>query len=175
MQRVIIPKTYADINSPLIFLAGPIRGAPKWQDEAIKYIIKEDKEVVIASPTRTVEKDIVQYLVSGKNDVEGRQRAWERHYLDVAAKNGVIMFWLPGEVNHSCSKAYGAMTRKELGLVLGWYKFDKSIRFCVGTDGRFSEFRTHLYDINIDAPNIEIKNSLEGSCQEALRLIRLAR
>ncbi len=37
MAKVIIPKTYVkEVQTSLIFLAGPIRGAPNWQDEAIR-------------------------------------------------------------------------------------------------------------------------------------------
>jgi hypothetical protein len=40
MGKVIIPKTYVkDIEAPLIFLAGPVKGAPNWQDEAIIFLL----------------------------------------------------------------------------------------------------------------------------------------
>ena len=171
MPGIILPKTYVkDLDSPLIFLAGPIRSAPDWQNKAIGIILSNDPDVVIASPRRELKDEFLDQQLKGDDSYFHRQRAWERHYLDIASKTGAILFWLPGEEEHNCRKVYGAMTRFESGLVLGWYKYDKSISFCVGTDGEFSEFDTMLYDFSSDAPNVEIKRTLEETCLEAIRL-----
>ena len=43
MPHVVIPKTYVEeIGDPIIFLAGPIKGAPNWQSEAITIISSYD-------------------------------------------------------------------------------------------------------------------------------------
>jgi hypothetical protein len=43
MAGVIIPKTYVTmITDPLIFLAGPILGAPNWQDKAIEILFSQN-------------------------------------------------------------------------------------------------------------------------------------
>jgi hypothetical protein len=170
-NRLIIPKIYVkDINYPIIFLAGPIRSAPNWQDKAIKYIISKDPNIIIASPRRGIRDNISPYIITGDENYFPRQRAWERHYLDVATSNGAIMFWLPFEEEHNCNKVYGAMTRFELGLVLGWYKYNKEISFCIGTDNDFSEFDIMNYDLKLDAPLKEIQYSLEKTCDKAIEL-----
>ena len=64
------------------------------------------------------------------------------------------------------------MTRLELGQWMTKYTYDPSIRFCVGSDGLFSELRTIAYDLQVDAPDKEIKKTLEETCVEALRLAR---
>jgi hypothetical protein len=171
MGSVIIPKTYVkEIHVPLIFLAGPIRSAPNWQDAAIEAILLRNADLVIASPRREVGENIKQHLLRGDENVFPRQRAWERYYLDLASRSGAIMFWLPGESTHNCQKAYGAMTRVELGQWMTNYRHDKSIRFCLGTDGRFSEFGPIKYDLSLDAPDKRIFGSLDDTCSEAIRL-----
>ncbi len=99
-----------------------------------------------------------------------RQRAWERHYLDLASKQGAILFWLPGEEHHDCNKVYGAITRMELGQWMTSYKHDNSIRLCIGSDSKFPELHTVQYDLSLDAPDKDIKKTLEETCFEAIRL-----
>ena len=82
------------------------------------------------------------------------------------------MFWLPGEREHNCDKVYGAMTRVELGELITDYKYDKSTRFCVGTDGKFPEMHTIEYDLQIYAPNMKIFRTLEETCDEAIRIAK---
>ena len=171
MGKLIIPKTYIqDINFPLIFLAGPIRSAPNWQDEAIKILFSQESNLVIASPRREVRENISKYIVAGDENYFSRQRAWERYYLDIASKAGAILFWLPGEAEHNCQKSYGAMTRLELGQWMTHYRYNKSARFCIGSDGKFSELDTIKYDLSMDAPNKRVISTLEETCKETIRL-----
>ena len=173
MAEVIIPKTYVkDIGVPIIFLAGPIRSAPAWHDSAIESILllSRHQNITIASPNEKVGDGIKPHLIAGDDDRFPRQRAWERYYLDLASKTGAIMFWLPGEESHSCQKAYGAMTRIELGQWMTNYRHDRSVRMCIGSDGKFSELDTIRYDLSIDAPDKKIFGSLEETCFEAVRI-----
>lgn len=171
MAGVIIPKTYVKvIESPLIFLAGPIRGAPNWQDEAIKILLSQSPDLIITSPRRGIRDAISSYILQGDDNYFPRQRAWERHYLNIASKKGVILFWLPGEEQHNCEKVYGAITRLELGQWMTNYKHDKSVRFCIGSDGEFPELDTNKYDLSLDAPEKDIKKTLEETCYEAIKI-----
>ena len=172
MGKLIIPKTYVkNVNNPLIFLAGPIISAPNWQDEAIDFLLSKKQDLVVASPRRGVRKRISQYIVKGEENFP-RQRAWERHYLDLAAKTGAIIFWLPGEEEHNCEKVYGAMTRLELGQWMTRYHYNPSLRLCIGSDGKFSELHTISYDLGIDMPDKRIFPTLEETCIEALNLVK---
>jgi hypothetical protein len=171
MGKVIIPKNYIqDIKSPLIFLAGPIKSAPNWQDKAINFLFSQNSDLVIASPRKGVKDEIALYIAQGDEDYFPRQRAWERHYLDVASKTGAILFWLPGETEHNCEKVYGAMTRVEIGQWMTNYKHNNSVHFCVGSDGKFPEIHTIDYDLQLDAPDKKIYSSLEETCAEAVRI-----
>ncbi len=172
MKGIILPKTHIKrVNqAPLVFLAGPIKGAPIWQDEAIKILLSYPSHLMVASPRRSVSPEFQQYVVQGDNSYFPRQRAWERHYLDIASKQGAILFWLPGEIEHSCEKAYGAMTRVELGQWTTKLNLDRTLPICIGSDGKFSELDTIKYDLSLDAPEIELKNTLEETCFEATRL-----
>ena len=173
MSGLIIQKRYLDIKeNPLIFLMGPIRGAPLWQDEAIKIITEKDNKIFIASPRREINPAIEPYLLSGEEDYFKRQRAWERHYLDRARKAGAVLCWLPEEAQHDCKKAYGAMTRLEIGQMITHLAYDGSTRFCIGSEGKFSELNTILFDLSLDAPWIKLQPTLEATCFEALRIAR---
>ncbi|MEK6827614.1 MAG: hypothetical protein AABX99_03980 [Nanoarchaeota archaeon] len=171
MNKLIIPKTYVkDLDAPLIFLAGPIRSAPNWQDETIKILLFQKSDLIIASPRRGVRNEIAEYIIEGNENYFPRQRAWERHYLKLASKKGAILFWLPGEEKHDCQKVYGAMTRIELGQWMTNYRHDNSVKFCVGSDGKFPEMEIIEYDLSLDSPNKKIFKTLEETCVEALRL-----
>lgn len=171
MKKLIIPKTYVqNIEAPLIFLAGPIRSAPNWQDEAIDFLFSQNYDLVIASPRRGVRDKIAPYIAQGDENHFPRQRAWERHYLDIASKTGAILFWLPGEAEHNCKKVYGAMTRVEIGQWMTSYRHNNSVRFCVGSDGKFPEMHIIDFDLQMDAPYKKIFSTLEETCSEAVRL-----
>src|SRR3989304_3083097 len=144
---LIIPNTYTlKIEKPVIFLAGPIKGAPNWQEEAIDFLLSQNSDLWVASPRGEIRESLRSSLVPGNDSFFQRQRAWEKYYLGVASSYGAILFWLPGEVEHNCAKSYGAMTRKELGEWSTAHKFvGDSVHFCVGTDGKFSEVDTILF------------------------------
>lgn len=167
---IIIPKTYTKVETPIIFLAGPIRGAPNWQDQAIQIILEQQPDLTIATPRRGIRDEISQHILQGNENYFPRQRAWERHYLDLASRTGAILFWLPGETEHNCQKSYGAMTRIELGQWMANYRHDKTIKICFGTDGQFSEIDTIEYDLQLDAPDKKVHRTLEETCAEAIRL-----
>ncbi len=171
MCRVIVPNTYVKkVQAPLIFLAGPVKNAPNWRDVAIKFILSQDQEVVVADPRKKVSRISKQHLLDGEDGFFPIQRAWERHYLDVASRTGAILFWLPKAKTHDCRKAYGANTRLELGECITNYRHDRSVRFCLGSDGSFEGLDRISYDLSLDAPDKIILGSLEDTCLEALRL-----
>ncbi|MBT4174770.1 hypothetical protein HOC80_02670 [archaeon] len=174
MARVIIPKTWVPIDGPFVYLAGPIRGAPNWQDEAVKYLVSQKQDITIISPRREIREAIERYVVKGEEGAFDRQRKWERQYMDMAmiGGQGVIMFWLPGETNHLCQKPYGAMTRFELGYVLANHRNDRSAKFCIGSDGNFPELRTIEVDLSIDSPLTTVYETLEATCYKALNLMK---
>lgn len=111
--KVIKPPFYLEESKDyddrrwMIFLAGPIQGAPDWQKEAITLFDKYGwNDHVVASPRRDED--------SWQGDYEG-QVEWEHHYLNRAAYKGTIMFWCPKEAVHDCNRDYSQTTRQEMG------------------------------------------------------------
>ena len=170
MTGIIIPKTYIKCIEPLIFLAGPIKSAPKWRDEAVHIIASKNPNLFIASPDKRFGTDIQKYILSGNDNYFTRQREWEWHYQEIAAKNGSILFWFPKEEQHHCNKSYGLMTSNEFGHWTAVYNYNKSIKFCIGSDGKFPEWNTFLYDINRKVPDKRVFDTLEDTCEEAIKL-----
>jgi len=172
MEKVIIPKTYVEnIEAPLIFLAGPITGAPNWQDKAIEILFSKTSNLVIASPRRGVRAEIAPYIVTGDETYFPRQRAWERYYLDIASKTGAVLFWLPKKIENIGEKPYASMTRIELGEAIGRYRENNSIRFCVGSTGNFQDLDAIQDDLRVYAPRA-VYSTLEETCTEAVRLAK---
>jgi hypothetical protein len=164
MQKLISPNEYRmAVVLPLIFLAGPIRSAPKWHETATEYLFSKENDLTVISPHRTGGKVIPSKRFQ-------RQRGWERYYIDIAKDHGCVMFWLPEEEKHNCDKVYGAMSRFELGQIFTYYQLDHNTRFCIGSDGKFPELNTIEYDLKLNAPDKKILSSLEETCNEALRI-----
>ena len=111
------PKGYQPVSgAPVVFLAGPIHGAPRWQVEAFELIRGRDEDVVVASPRRFRSHEHSRWKATATLGHFHRQRAWERHYMDLAALQGAILFWLPGPAGSLDGMVYGATTRYEIGL-----------------------------------------------------------
>jgi hypothetical protein len=173
MGGVIIPEAFIDkIDRPIIYLIGPIRGAPNWQDEAVNLLLSEEPELLVVSPRRGVRDSISKHVLSGKDDCFPRQRTWERHYIKKAMEIGSLLIWLPGEKEHRCEKSYGAMTRFELGQIFT-HNIYRPVSFVIGSDGKFSELDTIKYDLIQDAPSSYIVGSLEQTCFEAIKLAKI--
>jgi hypothetical protein len=173
MGKVILPNTYVEnIKFPLIFLAGPIRGAPDWQSKAIEILLAKNSNLFIASPRGRLKENIFQYIASGKQDYFPRQRAWERHYIDIASKKGGLMFWLPEQATDIGKKPYASMSRIELGEAIGRYREDNTTRFCAGCPGNFQDLDAIEDDLMAYAPRL-IYDTLEKTCDEVLRLAKL--
>ncbi len=167
---------------PVLFLAGPIRNAPKWQEEAIKYIIDWELirfnvpiNIFVASPTRTLSPKLMALCEKDDDNYEefSRQRAWEQYYLNEAAERGCIVFWLPkeAEIKDDENKVYAHITMMELGEWIARKTPDTNI--VIGTDGEFPEWSTIKYEIESEHDiAIPICYSLEETITKALTLIQ---
>lgn len=163
MKEVIIAPNYIKINGPLIFLAGPIQGAPDWQSRAIE-IFKKMKPVHVASPRRPI-----KFFGDFAEKDYHAQVEWEHHYLDYAAKNGVTMFWLANAIRHIPGRAYAQTTRFELGEAVARH-YLKGIKVVVGIEKGFSSERYLRKTIGSKAPDIPIPDLLEETCRRAVGL-----
>lgn len=167
-----------DIAGPLIFLAGPIKGATRWQDYAVEHIWSLDDSIHIASPRRpmttlTADKKPEKFTTEMFNE----QVDWETKYLNRAAaidlddsEKGVILFWLAKESVHLCERAYAQTTRfefaewKEKHLRMG-------AKIAVGIEEGFSGAHYIRRRMMQDCPEIHISDTLEDTCRTAVALI----
>ena len=174
-------------DSPVIFLAGPIKNAPEWREEMINIFLEKNKKVFIASPEENIEqlkKDIANNAhirVPNANNfgcrpckIFSRRRAWEQYYLNFAAREkGCIIFWLPGEKlkKEDENKIYAHITMLELGEWIARKAIDPDINLIIGTDGHFPQWSTIEYEINTEIQDIKIFYSMREVVDEAIKAI----
>jgi calcineurin-like phosphoesterase family protein len=90
-------RDYAD--KKIVFLAGPIKGAPDWQAQAIKDLA--DLDVYVANPRR---ENVINFNLD-------LQVNWESRFLAAA---DVIMFWIPPKETDVSGRDYAQTSRFEL-------------------------------------------------------------
>src|SRR5690349_2330032 len=106
-ERLILqPPEVVNTEGPVIFLAGPIQGAPDWQTEAATIIHDMDSSIVIASPRRDYPEGTFVYE---------KQVDWETNFLRTAGRIGVVSFWLAAQVEEVVGRSYAQTARFELG------------------------------------------------------------
>ena len=80
------------------------------------------------------------------------------------------MFWFPEQTEDVPGKSYGLISVGEINYVSGLAKNNPNVKFCIGTDGNFTEWKTIDKDLKHRFRNIRIFNTLEETCQEAIEL-----
>jgi hypothetical protein len=172
MDRVILPKKQVEIDDALIFLGGPITNAPLWQDRAIEILRSLDKSIYLASPHKRAETFDNKNNSKIQKDTFLKQLSWERHYLELASKNGAILFWLPVAQSHDCNRSYARDTRGELGEWRGRMAYDKEVKIVIGGEEGFDGFDIIKRNFLAVNPNLKFYSSLEETCLQALKLAR---
>ena len=180
MPRLILPNQYVSVDNPLIFLAGPMRGAPLWQDKAIEIISSKNPDIYIASPSKKLRTEYILDAIKGDDTKFSRQTNWEAHYIEYSSKNGAVIVWLPAQVfpmpinkRTGFPKPYARDTRGEYGELRGSMKYDKNIRFVVGYEENFDGWDVAKENFLRVSPNISFYSTLEDTCEEAVRLANL--
>jgi hypothetical protein len=159
--RVLDPTIMTPISGPLVFLAGPIQGAPPWQVEAIHWFAEYAPSVTVASPRRLDRSRDFDYAA---------QVDWETHHLRHAATNGVILFWLAREMEAIPGRAYAQTTRFELAKWKVHHQRD-GVRLAVGIEEGFSGARYIRHRFGQDCPRVPIVSSLPEVCAAAAQLL----
>jgi hypothetical protein len=155
---IILPPEYRETSTPIIFLAGPIQGAPDWQAEAMEIIHRINPCAVIASPRRIVKP------VDFNFDV---QVDWESHFLNEAGKKGVILFWLAKEKEVVPGRSYAQTSREEL---FEWKErhITRNAKLVIGIEEGFTGDRYIKKRFAEDCPDIKIHDTLEDTCKDVL-------
>lgn len=161
MTVVLTPPEIKETTDKIIFLAGPIQGSSDWQKEAIAIISEAKKEVTITSPRK-------EYLDG--TFVYNDQVDLETHFLNQAAKNGVILFWLAKESENVPGRAYAQTSRFEIGE----WKVRNQLglaKLVVGIEEGFSGAKYIKRRFMQDCPGVEISDNLRDTCLRALNIL----
>jgi hypothetical protein len=160
--RLLQPPEIVEVDEKVIFLAGPIQGAPDWQTQAIEIIHTLDSGIVVASPRKEYEEGTFVYE---------RQVDWETHYLETAARLGAIAFWLAEQVNDTPGRAYAQTSRFELGEWKTRHA-QGGINLVVGIEVGFGNAKYIHRRFSQDCPYVPILDSLENTMAEAVKLVQ---
>lgn len=162
MGVVLSPPIIIPVEGPLVFLAGPIQGAPDWQAEAIRCFAECASTLAVASPRRVERSREFDYAA---------QVDWETHYLRRAAECGAILFWLARETVVVPGRAYAQTSRFELAEWKVRHERD-GVRLVVGIEDEFAGARYIRHRFGRDCPRVPIVPSLAAACALVAELVR---
>jgi hypothetical protein len=180
-KRIILPNTkISNLEAPLIFLAGPIRGAGNWQNSAIEILQSLNQDVYIASPNLQIQPTNLKNQAKSNELSFPRQLDWERYYLKKASETGTIMFWLPTQVEamplserSGFPKVYARDTRPETA---GWgwklLETNPNARIILGGEEGFDGYDVIKRNFLKIKPDTIFYSTLEQTCQEAIKLAK---
>jgi hypothetical protein len=142
-------------DSPLLFLAGPIRGGGDWQAEMVDHIFNQESSVNIACPSRwDGSHRLARYFHQPFSQADNRQLVWERHYLKQAGLKrdvpGCVIFWLCCESvtkPHPGPEPYAMDTRREIGKFTAFAEM-MNVRMVVGGDRGFYGLDVILFELS---------------------------
>ena len=164
-----INSTFEDNEDVIVFFAGPIQGAPEWQEDFIKKIqtelknIKTTKNIILASPRRLEKSD---------NFIYEEQVDWESYYLDKASKQGVVIFWLAGEKEKVDGRSYAQTTRFEIGE---WWAKGQNIenfKIVVGAQKGFDGQKYIINKFTTNYPTFKLNTNIDDMISEITKKIK---
>ncbi len=172
--KVIVPVNEVE-EDPVIFLAGPVVGAPFWHNEAIKVIRRMSKKPHIASPSRELNQ---RYLNSNVHTIKSCKKEpgswpeidWQMRYLKKAFEGGCQLFWMPKEKIHYPEYPYAQGSRYELGEWSQKAETSERLSIIVGFEQDFPGREFLTYKLSRTCPSIPITNNLEEACEIAVAL-----
>ena len=162
MGTVLLPPKIVAVQGPLVFLAGPIQGAPEWQADALRWLHAQAPDLAVASPRRQYPPGEFDYAA---------QVDWETHHLRRAARHGAILFWLAREAVSVPGRCYSQTSRFELAEWKVRHERD-GVRLVVGIEDGFSGARYIRQRFRQDCPDVPLVASLEATCRAVVELVR---
>jgi hypothetical protein len=184
-MKILIPKRNYEIDpafGSLFFLAGPVRGGDDWQKKFYELLKTKLDQFYVAIPYYHVpgmqKFDLLDHAEEGSGDDFPRQLDWERFYLEKAATQGCVVFWLPEESKHDPRPkeegAYATDTRGEMGRWSVHKKYHPEYKLVVGGEATFpglSQIQRNLNaDVGCDFP---IYNTLEETVDAAIAAAKM--
>ena len=133
--KIYRPNEVFHTTEPGIFLAGPIQGAPNWQQESETMLDR-------VSLKRGLDFNIYNPRADNFDPKdEAAQKHWEKTYLKRARDSGAILFWLAAQdfsiEDYPEGRSYAQTTRIELGRAFGWRDYNPRTRIVLGIDPNY--------------------------------------
>lgn len=147
-------KDYSD--KKIVFLAGPIKGAPDWQTQAAKDLA--DLDVYVANPRRENVQNFNLDLQIG----------WESRFLAAA---DVIMFWIPPKNIDIAGRDYAQTSRFELAEWVAKTNYNHTRKkVVVGIDDAF--FGKSYIVKRLEAENVPVYNNYAETLDRVRLLLK---
>jgi hypothetical protein len=165
MIKILRTPEYIDIlpTDIVIFLAGPIQGSSNWHDVIIDKIksIDINKNIIICSPKR----------LNSNNFIYDEQVNWESYHLELASKQGIIVFWLAEEKYPVEGRSYAQTTRFELGEWWTKGQYIKNFKILVGAEEGFNGLRYIIKKFKDKYDNFNLITSIDNLIEEIIKTI----
>lgn len=135
-ERYFTSPNHVDIpeDMPLVFLAGPVQGAPNYHDEFAETLLTGSDKIAVASPRRT---PVDQIRFDSEEQVE-----WEFESRDRAYELGVTGIWMAAQdmtdMTYPEGRAYAQTTRIEFGETVGRAIYNKDLLSVVGFEDGYN-------------------------------------
>ncbi len=182
-MKIITPKTFCEIDpnyGPLFFLAGPVRGGDDWQKTCCEEIAKSIPNFYAAIPyyRKTLDEfPLADLAEKGIEDKFARQLDWERYYLEKAAREGCIIFWLPEESKTNPRPAdggaYATDTRGEIARWSVELKYNPQFRVVVGAEPGFPSVSQIERNFGFDQGcEVKFPTTLEETVKAAVEKVK---
>jgi hypothetical protein len=163
-QPIIIPE-----ETPLVFLEGPVQGAPDWQTPLAHRLLDRIPNLAVASP-RPLEYHL-EGLTSDTSELKlearRKQIAYEILARQHALQFGVIALWWAAQdpaIEYPKGRRYAKTTHVENGEPWGWMSANENYGFVTGFDPAFEAGPDNSKDyilLNHEFMEIPTHNSLE--------------
>jgi len=132
-DRLLLPPRPTDVEdgSPMVFLAGPIQGAPDWQTPTAHKLLAAHDRLLVASPRR-VEMD--------KEFNKREQVFWELDHIWTATQLGGVAFWFAAKdesLAYEEGRMFAQTSRCETWAASVVHKFDPLARSWIGFDPNY--------------------------------------
>lgn len=181
MSNRVINAPNREIIEPtekVIFLAGPIQGAPLWHDQLQYQLDRFSGNLTICSPKRLAgkEKSRLGYQA---------QVQWETDHLNLAAQQGVIIFWWANQAYKVYENTFwqwcpGLRTERHYAkttrIEWGEWKAKHDLVGCkviLGLDTKWVDERYLTTRLQQDGSQIPIVYSLEDMAKKIVEMLHL--
>lgn len=160
-RSLLTPPEIVEIDGPVIFIAGPVQGAPNWQIQAASIIHDINPSIPVASPRKFYPEGTF---------VHEKQVDWETYFLRKAGKTGVVAFWLAAQVEETPGRTYAQTSRFELAEWKMRHEYEGA-KLTIGIEDGFEDPRYIRRRFAQDCPEVLITDSLDAMCRNAVELI----